>query len=101
VFELPCATRTREDGTAAWPARPLDAVYSRRYSPAMTQRYVALPLWMPLVVLVALPAVELAAGLRRHGAAHRRRTSGRCPACGYDCRATPDRCPECGTVAGA
>ena len=29
----------------------------------------------------------------------RRVVAGRCPACGYDLRATPGRCPECGRAA--
>jgi hypothetical protein len=56
-----------------------------------------LPLWSILVVSLVLPVGCL--GRYRRAATRRRR--GRCPACGYDCRATPDRCPECGTIAKA
>ena len=47
---------------------------------------------------VALSAVLIGWMFRRRLA--RRVAAGRCPACGYDLRATPGRCPECGRAAG-
>ena len=46
-----------------------------------------------------LPLVRFGTILRRRRSARNRRGAGRCPACGYDLRATPGRCPECGTMA--
>jgi hypothetical protein len=57
-------------------------------------RTIAIRSWHLCTVLAVLPLLWL---LRRF-----RFTSnlpGRCPACGYDLRATPERCPECGRVA--
>jgi hypothetical protein len=53
---------------------------------------------LPLGILAAVVLYE-----RLKAAAERRRVQRlavhRCPACGYDLRATPDRCPECGAAA--
>jgi hypothetical protein len=53
---------------------------------------VGVPLWFPLVVFGVLPTARVRALARRR----RHRSSGLCPSCGYDLRATPGRCPECG-----
>jgi hypothetical protein len=53
-----------------------------------------IPWWAVSPPLAVLPALRL----RRRLIPRRRRATGRCPACGYDLRATPDRCPECGGV---
>jgi hypothetical protein len=52
------------------------------------------PMWVPALLLSALPAARLGHRLRR-----RRRPTSACTCCGYDLRATPDRCPECGAAA--
>ena len=57
------------------------------------RRAVFVPFWAIAAALLTLPAARAIAFARRR----RRVPAGRCPACGYDLRATPDRCPECGT----
>jgi hypothetical protein len=55
------------------------------------------PFWGVTLAAGAQPlgwsALRLVALLRRR----RSGSTGLCPSCGYDLRATPDRCPECGT----
>jgi hypothetical protein len=58
-------------------------------------RYLVVPYWSVMFVLLLAPALVLLKGARRRGL----RAAGCCPACGYDLRATPERCPECGTSA--
>jgi hypothetical protein len=71
----------RPQGNWRFGGRPLLIVY--------------VPYGLLAAVAAVLPAVRLARAFRRR----RRRRAGRCPACGYDLRASPERCPECGTSA--
>jgi hypothetical protein len=55
---------------------------------------VSIPFWFLVLVSCVLPLVW--AGEARR--IYRRQSTGHCPNCGYDLRATPNRCPECGTI---
>jgi hypothetical protein len=68
-----------------------------------TSRDPALDVWftvvgVPFYFVFWTAALLPAARARRALGRRRRRRLGLCPACGYDCRATPERCPECGRV---
>ena len=57
----------------------------------MWQYWIYLPVWLPVLLTLILPAVTVVAWLTR-----KRAKEGHCNFCGYDVRATPERCPECG-----
>jgi hypothetical protein len=65
------------------------------------RNFVSVPWWFVLAGITLVMAWRLNARLNRRIAARRRESCGYCPACAYDCRATPERCPECGTSLAA
>ena len=71
-------------------SRPLDQVGEYRTGSAA--------LYFPIWLAIVATAIAAVAFYRRSRKPH---AMGRCPACGYDLRATPDRCPECGAVPAA
>jgi hypothetical protein len=50
------------------------------------------PHWLATIPFLVPPLVIAIGALHRR----RRLTTGLCPECGYDLRASPERCPECG-----
>jgi hypothetical protein len=78
------------------------------YRPDQPARYlsgesymVRVPHWSVVFTLLLLPVSRWLRHVRAVRRAGRWVRQGRCPRCGYDCRATPDRCPECGRVPAA
>lgn len=62
-----------------------------------TERWAAsVPIWLGIAPGAIACGITIARRRRRR--CRRQQAAGRCPACGYDLRATPERCPECGTA---
>jgi hypothetical protein len=86
------------DGSPPWLQRlgfdHLAHTHSAPVFGTRTFRRLIAPFWS-IVLVTSVPPVAAARVLVRQ---RRRRETGRCPACGYDLRATPQRCPECGAM---
>jgi hypothetical protein len=76
--------------------RPEQITVSAGRSQPCLLRYVGVPVWFVALAALGMSILFIRPALRLR----RLRRAGRCPACGYDLRATPDRCPECGAVPG-
>jgi hypothetical protein len=76
----------------------------RRYHnpPVFQAEWVGVPMWLAVGATAILPLTRLVIYIRRRlDEPASVVPNSLCPACGYDCRATPHRCPECGrSVAG-
>jgi hypothetical protein len=59
---------------------------------------VAVPWWLIVLSLAALPAVRMCRWLVTWRRRRCRKRHGLCLACGYDLRATAEHCPECGAA---
>ncbi len=93
---------TRRSFGVCWYATWSDVADAKRlgYSPRRVfERRLFVHDWCLVLLCSPLPA---AAAVRFRDRRRRvgRARAGRCPACGYDLRATPGRCPECGTGDG-
>ena len=66
--------------------------------PDVATAFVHVPHWLLAAGAALLPVARLVVTRFRSRRRSRRLLCNRCPACGYDLRATPGRCPECGTA---
>jgi hypothetical protein len=96
--KTPVSPFTPEGSHPAWQWLGFDhlayAQSGRSYG-SRTFRRIIFPTWS-VALVSALPSIPLLVRIVRR---KKWGSAGRCPACGYDLRATPDRCPECGTTA--